>query len=465
MFPLLTALLFLPGTASSAQEAAPATPAPADDTVGQLRRGVRLIYVQRYAVKRHDLETGATTTLVAKLDSEWQPYALSPADPTQLLARELERLIVVDTTDGSVRTLVEKPKIEHPGCGHIESALGACRWIDNGARVWFGYREVPEGVDPHTIAPSQFRKASVPAAGGDIVELGQQASMGDEPPAFDPSGSRAILTRTHKGEGGESAVEVVVKQLRDDTETSIVTLSSKSLEGVIARWSPDGSRILIIHRRRGPGRVQHIGLHVWDGAECRLIDDSPGRMGLGGTGGYTTQWSPDSTRIAFIRIKSPGIAPQAIEVWDLKERTRVAVWADPRATGATPCAPRWFADNRRLAWVAYTCPGKGYHQHRFAGCTTELRWADCAQPKEAPRLATTDGVTYRPAHPTPDGRHLLYFRETARTTKGKGDFWDDVTSRTVELAAVDLATGAIHTLSRTPEFEKVDAVRFFFNAK
>ncbi|HEX5148310.1 MAG TPA: hypothetical protein VFW02_04465, partial [Candidatus Limnocylindrales bacterium] len=108
-----------------------------------------------------------------------------------------------------------------------------------------------------------------------------------------------------------------------------------------ARWSPDGSKIAFIRTPPGLQDQQHLYLLDADGSNIR---DLP--MGEGTTYATNLAWSPDGTRIAFQRFGATGIQPLGV----LELATGQVLSAGPQL-GDNGVAFEWSPDGRTILAV------------------------------------------------------------------------------------------------------------------
>jgi Tol biopolymer transport system component len=108
-----------------------------------------------------------------------------------------------------------------------------------------------------------------------------------------------------------------------------------------AIWSPDGSKIAFIRTPPGLQDQQHLYLMDADGSNIRELP-----MGEGTTYATNLSWSPDGTRIAFERFGENGIQPLGV----LELATGQVTSAGPQL-GDNGVAFEWSPDGRMILAV------------------------------------------------------------------------------------------------------------------
>jgi Tol biopolymer transport system component len=111
--------------------------------------------------------------------------------------------------------------------------------------------------------------------------------------------------------------------------------------GYEPRWSPDGSKLLFI-RYRVDSDVAIFSINV-DGTKSRELTN--------GEINYSPAWSPDGSRIAFVRDRN------LPKIWimngDGSAETRLT-----RAPGKEDYGPEWSPDGRKLLFTRYKSYGR-----------------------------------------------------------------------------------------------------------
>jgi Tol biopolymer transport system component len=144
--------------------------------------------------------------------------------------------------------------------------------------------------------------------------------------------------------------------------------------GVEAAWSPDGSRLAFVRSAVG-GPIDSVAVN--GGTRTRVT---------GGRFDHAPAWSPDGIRLAFSRATSVGGAESLYVVG--------ADGSGLRALGVQGASPAWSPDGRTLAYWQRTTEGVALAVFRFAG-------------EQAVTLTRTFAAYSRPPRWSPDGTRLL----------------------------------------------------------
>jgi Tol biopolymer transport system component len=161
-------------------------------------------------------------------------------------------------------------------------------------------------------------------------------------------------------------------------------------------WSPDGTRIAFVRHldESSPPDVHTIRV---DGSDRRLVAEN----------GFQPRWSPDGSRIAYVATD------RSADRWDIAivnaEGTR-PVNVTRRRAGGPFLEPTWSPDGSRLAFVG--------------GGAIGLVRADGSAPRRYAPLGIAGALDW-----SPDGRRLVYSGEGGMTAPGgTGVFLLDVAS-------------------------------------
>jgi len=212
-------------------------------------------------------------------------------------------------------------------------------------RVWVRHDSAPMPARAARLAPAASPAPAVDRAGAEIRQvatIGHQDSRHAEEvlprgfsPAFSPTGT-ALFFQTGGPHDRSSAIAVTPAEASTDSGLRVVTVVDNGARNYHAQPSPDGRWIAFDSDRDGVRGVYVAGR---DGSNVRRISGE----------GYAAlpTWSPDGTRLAFVRAEA-----SRASVWNL--------WIQPLAGGA----PRrvtafregqtwnasWFPDGRRIAY-------------------------------------------------------------------------------------------------------------------
>ena len=221
------------------------------------------------------------------------------------------------------------------------SAFTGWKWADSRLAVEPAVTEtrVPVATaEPSPPAPAESSLGSAPVAALPAPTLGRSPRVIRESaysPAFGPdaalyfheqSGGASVLKVAHTGGGGEI--------------TNVASISDDRALNFHARPSPDGARVAFDSDRDG---TRGVFVAAADGSGAVRIS-GPGYSAV-------PSWSPDGTRLAFVRAEPN--APRVWNVWtaaadgsQLQRRTHHRVG---QAWGAS-----WFPDSRRVAYSVET---------------------------------------------------------------------------------------------------------------
>ena len=175
-------------------------------------------------------------------------------------------------------------------------------WSPNGR--WLAYSS-DEGVVPRKQAIFLMKSdGSAPRR----ITTPPSSSLGQELARFSPDGSRLVFNEVRSVETGDPDMPTV-----DQSALFTVRVDGSKLRRVTpwevgaadADWSPDGRRLVFAGRPADNGYVQNVGVVDADGHGLKILTRGDGIFGDGETFRYQESfnpaWSPDGTKIIFIR--------------------------------------------------------------------------------------------------------------------------------------------------------------------
>lgn len=170
-----------------------------------------------------------------------------------------------------------------------------------------------------------------------------------------PDGRRVVYTGRRQERGPDG---VLIKDIATGSVTKIA-----SLEGIKAKWSPDGRWIAVVHKAK-----------VVD-FELTLVDSTSGHQrSLGAIAGIALSWFPDGKRVA-ITNRETGQKPFRVEAVSVDSRDREAITQPVEGTwGDVECAIA--PDGKTVAVVRYSSKGDGdiYVGSLFARSLRRMTW-------------------------------------------------------------------------------------------
>jgi dipeptidyl aminopeptidase/acylaminoacyl peptidase len=200
-------------------------------------------------------------------------------------------------------------------------------WAPTGAQL--AYVDADELI---LLDPTTFERTRIATAAGPIHTIawgpdGRSIAYSVEPPftgASDPSSSGVIVLRS----GGEP------EQVSH----------ASGVEGM--DWSPDGSSLLLGRVLNGRSLIEVVAV---DGSGEQVLVEGSMREGPG-----APVWSPDGSRIAFIRTPRVGDR-HSVEIWVIGADGRGEVRLSDGTIGpyaGDASSPVWSPDSQLVAWSA-----------------------------------------------------------------------------------------------------------------
>lgn len=238
-------------------------------------------------------------------------FAWSP-DGRQIAFISSGELHVVNADGSGVRRLRAKP---------ID---GRIAWSPDGRRIAF------------TGAGGGSVRIFILGVGGGAPKVLTSSVPAPVLPSWSPTGSRIAFTSANTNFGHIYTVRA------DGTDLRRLTAGRGES---FPWWSPDG-RLILFQPYICPGGTCGYGISVMDadGTHQRLLAHLPGAPG---GGGLHASWSPDSRRIAFLRLREHGVDSDILVV-GVQDRRLRRVATDSRSFSP----PAWSPDGRRIAYAS-----------------------------------------------------------------------------------------------------------------
>lgn len=255
------------------------------------------------------------TPFEASADGGWIAYHLANCEEGECRPSDPQGGLWVVGANGSPRFVAE---------GFLDAPWS---WSPTGAQL--AYADVDELILLNPTTWEHTRIAIAPAAIRTIAwgPDGRSIAYSVEPPstgASDPTSFGVIVVRS----GGEP------EPVSD----------ASGVEGIV--WSPDGSSLLLDRVLSDRSLIEIIPT---DGSGERVLVEGPMDEGPG-----APVWSPDGSRIAYIRTPRVGEG-YSVEIWvigaDGQDGVRLGV-----TTGSWGGGPVWSPDSQRVAWSS-VAPG------------------------------------------------------------------------------------------------------------
>jgi dipeptidyl aminopeptidase/acylaminoacyl peptidase len=276
-------------------------------------------------VSARDVETGAQRTVAgckagcrlltpfdASADRGWIAYHLANCEEGECGPSDPKGGLWVVGANGPPRFVAD---------GFLDTPWS---WAPTGAQLAYA-----DGADLILLDPATFERTRIATAAGPIHTIawgpdGRSIAYSVEPP--------------FTGTSDPSSFGVIV--LRSGGEPEQVSYAA-GVEGI--HWSPDGSSLLLDRVMNDRSLIEVVAV---DGAGEQVLVEGPMDEGPG-----TPAWSPDGSRIAFIRTPRVGKG-YAMEIWvidaDGQGEERLGI-GDSETWGGGPV---WSPDSRLVAWAS-----------------------------------------------------------------------------------------------------------------
>ena len=269
-------------------------------------------------------------------------------------------ICTVQPGDGTRRCLTDNRRFDYDAV-----------WSPGGRVAWVQQTNEPRNPDIYVMD----------ATGSDKTRL-TRSPRDDEEPRWSPDGSQIVWNRNR----GDSPTGRLFVMDSDGTDKRVLVGGGDDVD---ARWSPDGQRILFLSRDDcldDSCASRQLDVHVVDadGTDERNLTNSP-RDEMSPT------WSPDGSRIAFVRAIEGDDAEIFVMRADGSEVTQIT-----ETTGAA-ALPAWSPDGSAIAFTEITDPGN---------FETRLGVADLATGEE--RALTTEEVGGVEPTWAPDGSYIAF---------------------------------------------------------
>ena len=197
------------------------------------------------------------------------------------------------------------------------------RWSPAGAQLAYADDDKLFLLDPTT-----WERTPIATAGGTIYTI-----------AWGPDGRSIAYSVEHPATGASDDSPFGVFVLRSGAEPQRVS-GAPGTQGIL--WSPDGGSLLLDRIESDRSVIEVVPA---DGSDGRVLVEGPGTEGPG-----APVWSPDGSRIAFIRTPAEA-GDFVLEFWvigtDGRGEVRLGVGDGDTWLGGGPV---WSPDSQRVAW-------------------------------------------------------------------------------------------------------------------
>jgi TolB protein len=258
-------------------------------------------------------------------------------------------------------------------------------------------------------------------ATGDRVNLTNTTTVAESSPVWTPDGTRVVYERaTARGEGADLAVTYELVAARGDGSDPQVIRNCGPDRCAVSDvvWSPDGSVLAWTGDKRvDSGFVMKLEISDIQTGTTTVVCDSR-------SCGYPGQpaWAPDGSSVAFSNAGSyriPGFLLETGPIWlanpttgEVHPLTTTARSCNPTSEGCVfDSAPEWSPDGTRIAFVRSTRRGQ-------PGATTEVMLvsADGSNERTLSECASQDQCRQGPLAWSPDGSVIAFFERYDETT-------------------------------------------------
>jgi TolB protein len=201
--------------------------------------------------------------------------------------------------------------------------IAAIAWSPDGTRIAFMAGD-----------PSNTRLGVINADGTGAKTLADDVNEDFANPSWSPDGTRLTFVR---GESDRSRLSVV--NLDGSGLKTLRRIKLDHNEGGLPRWSPDGSRIAYVHASGGRFRV------------FTIRPDGSGVRRVGSTScGLDPVWRPDGKRLACVGLaRRNGKLRVAVNIVGMDGRIQRSL--APAPTNAELAAPTWSPDATKLTYL------------------------------------------------------------------------------------------------------------------